>query len=178
MAMQQFKQQKARIPLILFKIGDEEFAINLLDAKEIIQAGQVRKLPESHDYLEGIYNYRGKIIHIINLRKKLRATDHWRYRSGVGVEDIKHINVIRYFIISTINGNDVGFTVDDVMNISYVTPESIDNTYEIIQTSIDIDYIKGIVKLKDKPRILIDFGKILNEGDQQVMQNQETEIPA
>ena len=86
--------------------------------------------------------------------------------------------MIRYFIISTINGNDVGFAVDDVMNISYVTPDSIDNTYDIIQTSIDIDYIKGIVKLKDKPRILIDLGKILSEGDQQVMQNQETEIPA
>ena len=55
-----------QISVIIFRVGNEEFAIDLLDVKEIIQSGQIRRLPKSLDYIEGIYNYRGNIIHIIN----------------------------------------------------------------------------------------------------------------
>ncbi len=60
-----------QISILTFKIGWEEFVIDLLDVKEIIQAGQIRKLPKSIDYIDGIYNYRGEIIPVIYLKKKL-----------------------------------------------------------------------------------------------------------
>ena len=58
--------------VILFEIGWEQFALDLVDVKEIVQAGQIRKIPKSMDFIEGIYNYRGDIIHIVNLKKKLK----------------------------------------------------------------------------------------------------------
>ena len=63
--------QGDQLSVVLFETEGEQFAINLYDTKEIILAGQIRKLPQSYEFVEGIYNYRGDIIHIINLSKKL-----------------------------------------------------------------------------------------------------------
>ncbi len=173
MAMQKFQYQKSRLPVILFRVSDEEFAINLADAKEIIQAGQIRKLPESQEYIEGIYNYRGNIIHIIDLKKKLRIVDRWHYKDGDPSIQAKKESGTKYFIIATIGGKDTGFIVDELSNIAYIPPENVAGLDPIIQTNVEIQYIKGILKIKDKPRILLDLGKIIAETEQKTTKDQE-----
>ena len=70
-----------QVSILSFQIGWEEFCIDLYDVKEIIQAGLIRKLPKSLDYIDGIYNYRGEIIHVINLKKKLNLNQYVLYHS-------------------------------------------------------------------------------------------------
>lgn len=70
-----------QVSILIFQIGWEQFVIDLVDVKEIIQAGQIRKLPKSLEYIDGIYNYRGEIIHIVNLKKKLQLNEYMLYCS-------------------------------------------------------------------------------------------------
>lgn len=57
-----------QVSILIFQIGWEQFVVDLLEVKEIIQARQIRKLPKSLDYIDGIYNYRGDIIHVVTYK--------------------------------------------------------------------------------------------------------------
>ncbi|TXT67581.1 MAG: Chemotaxis protein CheW [Promethearchaeota archaeon] len=176
-------RERDQISIIVFEVGWEQFAIELLDIKEIIQSGHVRKLPQSMDYIDGIYNYRGDIIHIINLHKKLNLDQYRLYHSkeelydagtaeegsGKGPNDALNNNggaKKNYIIIVTIDNNNIGFYADKIHNVSQINVEDIVDLRPIFQTSVDAEYIKGVIKFKDRPRILIDLTKILTEEEQ------------
>ena len=163
---------KKQDSLILFRVGTEEFAIELLEAKEIITSGQIRKLPKSYDFIEGIFNYRGDIIFIVSLKKKLKLDEYKVYKtSEITVDEVTEIDK-KYFLIVNLNGKDTGFLVDDVINISHVNEAQVEDLSQIFQTNVDMDYIKGIVKFKDRPRILLDLKNILTQIEQEAMEQE------
>jgi len=169
--MSQVKEKK-QVSVVLFKVGGEEFAIEIIDAKEIIKAGQIRKLPESLEFIDGIFNYRGEIIFIINLKKKLRLSEYQLYQSEANVISEEDRVKGQYFIIVKINNLDTGFLVDQILNVEYVSPKDIDGLNTIVQTSVDINYIKGIIKFNDRPRILLDLSKVITKTEQKSIQNE------
>ncbi|MFX1454260.1 MAG: chemotaxis protein CheW [Promethearchaeota archaeon] len=151
-----------QISILTFKIGWEEFVIDLLDVKEIIQAGQIRKLPKSIDYIDGIYNYRGEIIHVINLKKKLDLDQYLLYekRSSFDLD----LNTTKKFIIILKLDNDlIGFYVDQIISIDHILPDEIVGLSPIFQTSVAIEFIKGIINFEERPRVMLDLGKIFSE---------------
>ncbi|MFX1395034.1 MAG: chemotaxis protein CheW [Promethearchaeota archaeon] len=183
-----------QLSIIVFEIGWEQFVIELLDAKEIIQSGQIRRLPKSLDFIEGIYNYRGDIIHIINLKKKLNLDKYSIYKSvrssitsaeenelaeneteeNKSMENGSEENGSEknFIIIVNINNKNIGFFVDRIINVAQISAKKVEALSPIFQTSIGIEYIKGIVKFEDRPRILIDLGKVLSEAEQYSIQKE------
>ena len=154
-----------QVSIIIFQVGWEQFVIDLLDVKEIITAGQIRKLPKSLDYIDGIYNYRGEIIHVINLRKKLNLDEYIIYRSrNTSMEEEENSsNTKKYIIILKVDNNLIGFYVDQIINIDHIDVSEIVLLSPIFQTSVAIEYVKGVINFKDRPRIVLDLGKIFNE---------------
>lgn len=151
-----------QISILTFKIGWEEFVIDLLDVKEIIQAGQIRKLPKSIDYIDGIYNYRGEIIHVINLKKKLDLDQYLLYEKFSSFD--QESNTTKKFIIILKLDNDlIGFYVDQIISIDHILPDEIVGLSPIFQTSVAIEFIKGIINFEDRPRVMLDLGKIFSE---------------
>lgn len=176
--------EREDVSIIVFEVGWEQFAIDLLDVKEIIKAGQIRRLPKSLDFIDGIYNYRGEIIHVINLRKKLDLDEYRLFKSkselssdkeeekkeekptaktpGNGESELKN----KYIIIVNINNRNIGFYVDKIHNVSQIKHENIVDLGGVFQTSLSVEYIKGVIKFEDRPRILMDLSKILTETEQ------------
>lgn len=70
-----------------------------------------------------------------------------------------------FIIILNIIDTFIGFLVDRIINVINIDRKSLVDLSPIFQTSVGIEYIKGIIKLKDKPRILIDLSKVLNEAE-------------
>ena len=163
--------QGDQLSVVLFETEGEQFAINLYDTKEIILAGQIRKLPQSYEFVEGIYNYRGDIIHIINLSKKLNLYEYKIYRHTQNEE--KHDVISQYIIIVNINNINTGFLVDRIIDIATIDIDLIEELSPIFQTSVGIEYIKGIIKFKDRPRILLDLSKILLEIEQVLLEKEQ-----
>ena len=155
-----------QISILTFQIGWEEFVIDLLDVKEIIQAGQIRKLPKSIDYIDGIYNYRGEIIHVINLKKKLELDQYLLYQEKYSSFDEESIVTKKFIIILKVDSDLIGFYVDLIISIDHILPDEIVELSPIFQTTVDVEYIKGIVKLEDKPRILINLRRIAGEVEE------------
>ena len=207
---EKFDNGNNHISVIIFQIAWEQFAIQLLDAKEIIQTGQIRRLPKAADFVEGIFNYRGDIIHVINLSKKLNLNDYIVYKDKVALKEVSEKsndsniknnislnetggnngNIIKknqvvsnqsngnndsnktFIIVVNINNRNIGFFVDRIINVIHVEAKDFIGLSPIFQTSINLKYIKGIIKFKDRPRILIDLHKILSETEQLTIQKE------
>ncbi len=152
-----------QISILTFKVGWEEFVIDLLDVKEIIQAGQIRKLPKSIDYVDGIYNYRGEIIHVINLKKKLDLDQYLLYHEKHSSFEQDSSEEKKFIIILKVDSDLVGFYVDQIISIDHILPDEIIGLSPIFQTSVAIEFIKGIINFKDRPRVMLDLSKIFSE---------------
>lgn len=161
--IREYDQEIEQVSILTFEIGWEQFVIDLLDVKEIIQAGQIRKLPKSLDFIDGIYNYRGEIIHVVNLRKKLNLDQYILYESKYSSFD-QDMNTSKTFIIILKVENDlIGFYVDSIIAIDHILPEEILELSPIFQTSVAMEFIKGIINFKERPRVMLNLSKIFSE---------------
>lgn len=165
MVQKQEYEDMDQISILSFKIGWEEFVIDLFNVKEIIQAGLIRKLPKSLDYIDGIYNYRGEIIHIINLSKKLNLNQYVLYSKHSSFEK-ESVTLKKFIIILKLDNNLVGFYVDQIISIDHIDSTKIVGLSPIFQTSVAMEFIKGIVNFEERPRVMLDLGKIFSEVEQ------------
>ncbi|MFX0035391.1 MAG: chemotaxis protein CheW [Candidatus Hermodarchaeota archaeon] len=161
MAQKQY-EGKDHVSVLSFKIGWEEFCIDLYDVKEIIQAGQIRKLPKGLDYIDGIYNYRGEIIHVINLKKRLNLDEYLLYSKHSSYEQDLGATK-KYIIILKVENDLIGFYTDSIISIDHIDSAEIVGLSPIFQTSVAIEFIKGIINFKERPRVMLDLSKIFSE---------------
>ncbi len=164
-------EKSDQLSFIIIEIGGEEFVIDLLEAKEIIQVGQIRRLPKSFDYVEGIYNYRGDIIHIINPKKKLKIEQYKFYKTEAAAEE-NNGSELSFIIIVSIANKYLGFLVDRIINVAHVASEAIIGLNPIVQTKVNVDFIKGIVKFEDRPRIWLNLKKVLSESEKSLIKSE------
>jgi len=162
MAQKQIYEDKNQISILSFQIGWEEFVIDLFEVKEIIQAGLVRKLPKSLDYIDGIYNYRGEIIHVINLKKRLKLDEYILYSKYSSFAQ-DSVTSKKFIIILKVDNDLIGFYVDSILSIDHIDPTEIVGLSPIFQTSVAIEFIKGIINFKERPRIMLDLSKLFSE---------------
>ncbi len=145
------------LQLVSFKIGNEEFGVNILNVQEINKMTQITKVPNAPDFVEGVINLRGKIIPVIDLRTRLKL-------------DKKEHDKDTRIIVVEISNKTVGFIVDAVREVLRV-PVSITEAPPEIVTGIDSEFIKSVGKLDDRLLILIDLNKIITNVEKQELEN-------
>jgi purine-binding chemotaxis protein CheW len=170
--LKESETEKGTISVIIFEVEGEQFAIDLLHAREIIQKGQIRRLPQTFEFVEGIYNYRGDIIYVINLSKKLELHKYRSYKSKEEGEEEEDQSDEKYLIIVNINNVNTGLLVDRIINISHIKNNELVGLSPIFETSISMEFIQGIIKFTDRPRILLNVDKILTEAEQVKIQKE------
>ncbi len=136
------------LQLVSFKIGDEEFGIDILKVQEINRMMQITKVPNSPSFIDGVVNLRGRIIPVIDLRSRLNMMR------------IEHDNRTRIIVVD-LNGITVGFIVDEVSEVLRI-PKSITEPPPAMVAGIDSDYITAVGKLEDRLLILLDLEKIFS----------------
>ena len=112
--------------LVGFVVGEEEFAVPILSIQEIIKPIEWTKVPFVPDYVLGVFNLRGNVLPLIDLRKKF----------GAGNSDIDENT---RFIVMKIKGEDVAFIIDRLTSAIRIPkknilppPETYSNEDEII----------------------------------------------
>jgi purine-binding chemotaxis protein CheW len=136
------------LQLVSFKIGEEEFGIDILKVQEINRMMQITKVPNSPDFIDGVVNLRGRIIPVIDLRTRLN------------MPRIEHDNRTRIIVVD-LSGVTVGFIVDEVSEVLRI-PKSITEPPPAMVAGIDSDYITAVGKLEDRLLILLDLEKIFS----------------
>ncbi len=135
------------IQVVSFKIGDEEFGVNILQVQEINRLVQITQVPNAPDFIEGVMNLRGRIVPVVNLRKRF------------GLPQKEYDKNTRVVVVE-LNDKTVGFIVDSVSEVLRFSNSDVEPTPDLI-TGIGNEYITGIAKLGDRLLILLDLEKVL-----------------
>lgn len=146
--------------LVSFLLGEEEFGADILMVQEIIRMQPITRVPNAPHFVEGVINLRGKVIPIVDLRKRLHID---------GVADRKKIRVI----VVDVEGKMTGFMVDAVSQVLRIPRNTIEAPPAIVVAGIDSEYLTGVSKLGDKLLILLDFSKILTIREKQALHEVE-----
>lgn len=139
----------SQLQLVSFGVGSEEFAVNILQVQEINRMMTITKVPESPDCVEGVINLRGRIIPVVDLRKRfdIELTDH--------VESSR-------IIVVEVDGRVLGFIVDCVHEVLRIDRNIVEASPTFTSSSVDSSYIMGIGKLEDRLLILLDISRLFN----------------
>lgn len=135
---------------LTFVIGSESYGIEIKYVTEIIGIQSITELPELPEYIRGIINLRGKIIPVMDVRLRFRKPfREYDDRTCVVVIDIDEISI--------------GLIVDSVSEVLSISDGEIVPPPEVNKTGNR--YIKGIGKVGNEVKLLLDCNKLLNEED-------------
>jgi purine-binding chemotaxis protein CheW len=136
--------------LVSFRVGNEEFGLEIQRVQEIIRHQSLTRVPNSPDFVEGVINLRGKVIPIIALRK----------RFGV---DYKPQDTETRIVVLEVGDMVLGFIVDSVPQVLRVPINSIVEPPRIFEGRRE--YVTGVAKLQDRLLILLDVDRVLQSGE-------------
>jgi purine-binding chemotaxis protein CheW len=143
------------LQIVCFKIGKEEYGIDILKVQEILKLPKVTKLPKSQDYIVGVIDLRGKVIPITDLSKKF------------GTESGK-LDASSRAIVVDIEGKKVGLAIDSVSHVVKIKKDDIEPPPPIVK-GISGKYIVGIAKLKDSFVVILDINKIFSTQELKIL---------
>lgn len=136
---------------ITFTIGDEDYAISIINVEEIVKVTNLIKVPKSQSYFVGLMDIRGKIVNMIDLSKKImnkKTTDSQLNRA----------------IIVKIQNKSLGIIVDKVSHVVHFAPNQIDPPPPSVK-GMSSNYILGVAKKENRFIILMDIEKILTADE-------------
>ncbi|MEA4857844.1 MAG: chemotaxis protein CheW [Solidesulfovibrio sp.] len=149
------KQDAELLQLVTFSIGEEEFGVDILSVQEIIRMMDITKVPRAPEFVEGVINLRGKVIPIIDLRR----------RFGLATRDHdKHTRII----VIEINNMIVGFVVDSVSEVLRIPASTVEPPPPVV-SGLESEYISGVGKLEDRLLILLDLNKLLSGEERDML---------
>ena len=140
--------------LVIFDLAEETYGVEIISVREIIRIQEITKVPRTPEFVEGVINLRGKVIPVIDLRKR------FGFRQAEATKDTR-------IVVVDIGGNDIGVVVDAVTEVLRFSADAVEPPTGIITTS-DSDYLLGIAKLENRLIILLDLQRALANLDQQL----------
>ena len=136
-----------------FKIGKELFGVDIASVKEIVRVPEIVKVPDTPDFVEGVINLRGKIVSVVDLKKRFRLGKVDRSKTS------------RVLVVE-MSGKIIGLLVDAASEVLRLPADSIEPPPDMI-SGIGIEYITGVGKMGERIIILLDIKKVLNHGEWQ-----------
>ncbi|WP_100751718.1 chemotaxis protein CheW [Vibrio salilacus] len=145
-----------------FLLEDEEYAVPILDVREVRGWTPVRKVPNSPNYMQGVLEIRGEYIPIVDLR----------LRFGLSDAEINATTVV--IVLNDQQRHPLGIIVDGVSEVYSLTNEQIKPSPHV---SVDVDhrYVQGIVSVPNGHMVLINMQALFDTTElAQLSQTEES----
>ena len=152
----QHEAQVAREEFLSFRLGHEEYAIDILKVQEIRAHEAVTRIANAPAYLKGVINLRGQIVPIVDLRVKL------------AMERVE-VDASTVVIILNIAGRVVGMVVDAVSDVVALAPDQI-RPAPAFGNLVDASFIRGIAPVEERMLILVDIARLMTSGELAVVE--------
>ncbi len=146
--------------ILVFSIGDKDYGADITQVREVIRMRKVTQVPEAAAFVEGVISLRGRVIPLINLRKKL----------GLESQEVPSNRIV----VTTIQNHWTGILVDQVKDVVTLKPEDITKPDEVLQS---VTYLVGVTRWEGRLVLLVDFAGFLkgeeSEGLRKVQERVE-----
>ena len=156
-ALSRNDSQVARDEFLAFRLGDEEYAIDILKVQEIRAHEAVTRIANAPAYLKGVINLRGTIVPIVDLRVKL------------GMERLADASAVA--IILNLDGRVMGMVVDAVSDVVALAEDEVKPAPEF-GAVVDARFISGIATMGERMMILVDITRLMTSGELAVVERE------
>jgi purine-binding chemotaxis protein CheW len=141
---------------LTFTLGNEEYGVPVLKVREIIKVMDITQVPQVPPHVLGVINLRGKVIPVIDLRRKFGfdAVEYTERTCIIVVDvDLAPVRVM------------MGIVVDSVSEVLNVSDSEMEETPDFGGRATT-DYILGLAKVKGTVKILLDLDRVLGSDGQ------------
>lgn len=133
--------------LVTFFLDKEEYGVPVLRSREIVRVGDITRIPEAPPHIRGVFNLRGRILPIVDLRTRL------------GLPPAVITPKSRIILVDA-HGRQLSVLVDAVSRMTRV-PASAVKPPPADVLSTYTDYVTGVAQLGERLVILLDLDKVL-----------------
>lgn len=135
------------IQLVVFKLGQEEYGVTILQVQEIKRMTDITRVPQTPDYIKGVINLRGSVLPVIDLKKRLNLPlDEYTDDTRIIIVKVEEITV--------------GIIVDAVSEVMAISEQNIEPPQAVVG-GVASSYISGVGKLENRLLILLNLEAII-----------------
>ena len=136
------------LKLIIFKLGREEYGMDILKVQEIKRMMSITRVPSTPSFIKGVINLRGSVLPVIDLRTRL------------GLFEAELTEAARIIVV-LVNEGVVGFIVDEVVEVTTINPQNVE-AVQTLSNGLSAEYISGIAKADLRLYIMLNPDAIVN----------------
>ncbi len=137
--------------IVGFRIGNEMYGIRIGAVREIVRVPEITSVPSAPDLIEGVINLRGKIIPVMDLRKRFGQTEI--------ISDKKN-----RILVVELENKLIGLIVNAASEVLKLPPSEVDSPGSVFAEG-ESSYVTGVGKLKGRLIILLDIAKLLQRPE-------------
>lgn len=140
---------------LVFHLGREEFGVQVLKVKEIMGIQEITGVPQTAPFVKGVINLRGKVIPVIDLRRKF------------GLESVEYTQRTCIVVLQVTQEDTsmmMGVIVDGVSEVLTLQESEIEDSPDFGE-DMRVPYILGMAKVKGKVKILLDIDRVLSTSE-------------
>jgi purine-binding chemotaxis protein CheW len=139
------------LQVVGFRIGEETFGVRIGSVREIVRVPEITSVPNAQETIEGVINLRGKIIPVVDLRKRFGQIEI--------VADKKN-----RILVVELDSKLVGLIVNSASEVLKIPPSEIESPGSVFADG-ESSYVTGVGKLKGRLIILLDISKLLHRRE-------------
>lgn len=139
--------------IVMFTLDNRRFALPLTAVEKVILAVDIAPLPKAPDIVMGVIDMHGRIIPVVDIRKRFSLPEH-------------EINLSDQLIISKSATRTVGILVDDVGSVVDLSEDELINADAILPR---MEYVEGVATLKDDIVLIHDIDKFLSLEEERTL---------
>lgn len=147
---------KIDFKMVTFALAGKDYGIDIMSVKEIAKAGRFTYVPNAANFVRGVYNLRGEIISVIDLRTMFHLP-----------AERKEEDSLENLLILKVAEHVFGVIVDSIDKVVGISNESIQPPHPIFG-DINIKYIRGVVENSGRLYIILDLAKIFAPKEERV----------
>ncbi len=145
------REASGTMQLVSFRLGQEEYGVEITKVQEIILMGEITKVPQTPEYIKGLINLRSSVIPIVDLRLRF------------GLPPQETTDETRIMVVN-VRSKTIGIIVDAVSEVLRINKDQIAPPPPTV-AGLGREYLTGLVKLDKRLLILLDIERILDEQD-------------
>jgi purine-binding chemotaxis protein CheW len=139
------------LQVVGFRIGNETYGVRIAAVREIVRVPEITAVPSAPDLIEGVINLRGKIIPVMDLRKRFGQTE---------IQPDKKNRIL----VVELENKLIGLIVNAASEVLKIPPSEIEAPGSVFAEG-ESGYVTGVGKLKGRLIILLDISKLLHRPE-------------
>jgi purine-binding chemotaxis protein CheW len=152
------QQSNRELQIVGFRVGNETYGVPITALHEIVRVPEITAVPDAPEYMEGVINLRGKIVSVIDLRKRF------------GIKDASPSRRNRILVVE-FNGRLSGLIVDSASEVLKIPAADVEPPPAVLQEG-GLNCITGLGKYQGRLIMLLDTTKLLESGSLRVQKTQ------